>query len=135
MHWFVCSFSMKYFLAALLVLISTNSAFGFARQCRNGEVEPISVQSPACGATTCTVARGSSLIAVADIRATAAHASLRSTFDAFFLGIWSDISGQQDTTRVCFEIGDNVGQNSCPLTAGQVFRWNINVSFILVLKS
>lgn len=122
---------MKYFAVALLVIISTNSAFGFSGPCRTGGNEPVTVQSAACDATTCLATRGSSLNAVAEIRATAAHASLRSTFHAYVLGFWTDISGGEDTSRVCFEIGDNVGQNSCPLAAGQVFRWNIVVSFIL----
>lgn len=129
--WYLDSYKMKYFAVALLVIISTNSAFGFSGPCRTGGNEPVTVQSAACDATTCLATRGSSLNAVAEIRATAAHASLSATYHAYILGFWSDISGGQDLSRVCFEIGDNVGQNSCPLTAGQVFRWNIVVSLIL----
>lgn len=119
---------MKFLAVALIVLIGTNSAFGqFWRQCRTGGRLPENVEADACTGNLCQAVRGSTLSAIADIIVSEPHQSLRSEYHAYVLGLWVDISGSEDNSRVCFELNAE-GTNSCPLTPGQVYRWHVNVS-------
>lgn len=106
---------MKAFAIVLIALFAVNGSSAFWTNC--GTTAPTSVTSANCGATTCSVTRGSGLVATANFNSPAAHATLTSRYVATVAGL-----------DLVLKSGDACADISggCPVAAGAV-TWNINV--------
>lgn len=106
---------MKAFAIVLVALFAVNGSSAFWTNC--GPTTPTSVTSANCGATSCSVTRGSSLVATANFNSPAAHSTLTSRYVATVAGL-----------DLVLKSGDACADISggCPVAAGAV-TWNINV--------
>lgn len=103
---------MKAFAFTLVVLLAVCGSQAFYTSC--GGIRPVSVASPNCGATTCSVTRGGTLSGTLVFDNTASHTNIRSEFSATIGGQQTVLGGDP----VCTELTP-----TCPITAGQRVTW------------
>lgn len=120
---------MVKFLAVLVLMLAVNSAFGFWSACkvRSGTPSPISLFSPQCNATSCTVTRGGRLTARAEFAATHSHSLLTTIYIAHPLGLPVTLPINPLFNNAC----GHLENASCPTTVGVRYVWNLNFEVLL----
>ncbi|CRL04616.1 CLUMA_CG017684, isoform A [Clunio marinus] len=113
---------MMKIIIALTLLLAVSNVSAFWGPCA-GVLAPTSITSPLCDAVRCTVTRGGSLVAQAQINSPRAHSQLLIRFTAFLLGLPVELPNAPGFENACNQLG---GGMTCPTQANVPFIWDMN---------